>query len=635
MKSIKTEIVWERLRYYSSRWKVILFDAAMVIIAWFLAYWLRFNLGSIPAENLDFAFIMLPFVVLIHVAMSLGFGVPRGAWRFTSTHDVLPIVMSVCAGIAVSVFVIFLVNRLEFIPRTVFLLQGMLLVGLLSSSRLLYRIYHTPSVRGASGKRVLIMGAGVAGNMLVIDLKNSTSLLYEPVGFLDDDPNLKGNRIQGVRVLGECSALPQLAQGLRVEQVLIAMPSATTEEKNRIVDFCLDAQIPYLTLPKVQDILDGTARSRDLRPVALDDLLGRDPVSLDINLISSGMSGKNVLITGAGGSIGSELCRQVVQLNPASLILLEQNEYNLYRIAHEIENKYPDVALHARLGDVCDEPGVRSVFNQHLPNVVFHAAAYKHVPSLEGQIRAAVLNNVVGTDVVARVSCETDCEKFVLISTDKAVNPTSIMGATKRMAEILVQARNARSEVAFITVRFGNVLGSAGSVVPLFERQIAEGGPVTVTHPDVTRFFMTISEACQLIMQACVQGKGSETFVLDMGEPIKISYLAKQLIRMAGLILGQDIEIVYTGLREGEKLVEELFHNEEKLEKTLHDQISLAESRALNSDSVVNAVRLLTSNIQQSDTDGIEQIMKELVPEYMQRNLVEGTGSARVISFSR
>jgi FlaA1/EpsC-like NDP-sugar epimerase len=414
VKGIQTENVRERLRYYSSRWKVILFDAAMVIIAWFLAYWLRFNLGSIPAANLDFAFIMLPFVVLIHVAMSLGFGVPRGAWRFTSTHDVLPIVMSVCAGIAVSVFVIFLVNRLEFIPRTVFLLQGMLLVGLLSSSRLLYRIYHTPSVKGASGKRVLIMGAGVAGNMLVIDLKNSTSFVYEPVGFLADDPNLKGNRIQGVRVLGECSALPQLAQGLQVEQVLIAMPSATTEEKNRIVDFCLDTQIPYLTLPKVQDILDGSASSRDLRPVVLDDLLGRDPVSLDINLISSGMSGKNVLITGAGGSIGSELCRQVAQLNPASLILLEQNEYNLYRIAHEIENKHPDIILHARLGDVCDEPGVKTVFNQHLPNVVFHAAAYKHVPSLEGQIRAAVRNNVVGTDVVARVSCETDCEKFVL-----------------------------------------------------------------------------------------------------------------------------------------------------------------------------------------------------------------------------
>jgi FlaA1/EpsC-like NDP-sugar epimerase len=296
-----------------------------------------------------------------------------------------------------------------------------------------------PSVKGVSGKRVLIMGAGVAGNMLVIDLKNSTSLLYEPVGFLDDDPILNGNRIQGVRVLGECSALPQLAQGLQVEQVLIAMPSATTEEKNRIVDFCLDAQIPYLTLPKVQDILDGTARSRDLRPVALDDLLGRDPVSLDINLISSGMNGKNVLITGAGGSIGSELCRQVARLNPASLILLEQNEFNLYTIAHEIENRHPDMPLHARLGDVCDEPGVRALFNQYKPNIVFHAAAYKHVPSLQGQIREAVRNNAIGTEVMARVSDEDKCEKFGLISTDKAVNPTSIMGATKRMAEILVQ----------------------------------------------------------------------------------------------------------------------------------------------------------------------------------------------------
>jgi FlaA1/EpsC-like NDP-sugar epimerase len=270
-----------------------------------------------------------------------------------------------------------------------------------------------------------------------------------------------------------------------------------------------------------------------------------------------------------------------------------------------------------------------------MPDIVFHAAAYKHVPSLQEQVREAVRNNVVGTDVMARVSCETGCEKFVLISTDKAVNPTSIMGATKRMAEVLVQARNTQSGVAFITVRFGNVLGSAGSVVPLFEKQIEEGGPVTVTHPDVTRFFMTISEACQLIMQACVQGQGSEIFVLDMGEPIKISYLAKQLIRMAGLIPGREIEIVYTGLRPGEKLVEELFHHEEILGKTLHQQINLAESRVLNSDSVVNAVRLLTSKCQQSDTDAIEQIMKELVPEYMQRKLVEETDSAQVISFSR
>ena len=635
MKSSSQESAFEELRYYAGRWQVILHDGAMVVIAWFLAYWFRFNLDTIPQPFLDQAIAILPLVVLIHIAMSLGFSVPRGAWRFTSTPDISAIVKSVFFATAVVAIAIFLATRLEAVPRSVFPLHSVLLIGLLITNRLLYRTYHARAGRGGSGRRVLVIGAGVAGDMLVRDLRNSNPVLYEPIAYLDDDPDKKGRHIQGLRVVGACSALPKVAQELRIDLVLLAIPSVATQDMRRIVDYCEEAQVAYRTLPKVQEILDGTARSRDLRPVALDDLLGREPVSLDITLISSGLTGKRVLITGAGGSIGSELCRQVVQLNPAALILLEQNEYNLYRIAHEIENKHPDIVLHARLGDVCDEPGVKSVFNQHLPNVVFHAAAYKHVPSLEGQIRAAVRNNVVGTDVVARVSCETDCEKFVLISTDKAVNPTSIMGATKRMAEILVQARNARSEVAFITVRFGNVLGSAGSVVPLFERQIAEGGPVTVTHPDVTRFFMTISEACQLIMQACVQGKGSETFVLDMGEPIKISYLAKQLIRMAGLIPGQDIEIVYTGLREGEKLVEELFHNEEKLEKTLHDQISLAESRALNSDSVVNAVRLLTSNIQQSDTDGIEQIMKELVPEYMQRNLVEDTGSARVISFSR
>lgn len=635
MKISNEESAFEELRYYAGRWPVILHDGVMVVIAWFGSYWFRFNLDTIPQPFLDQAIAMLPLVLLIHVAMSLGFSVPRGAWRFTSTPDISAIVKSVFFGSAVIAIAIFLATRLEAVPRTVFPLHSVLLIGLLVTNRLLYRAYHTRVGRGVSGKRVLVIGAGVAGDMLVRDLRNSNPVLYEPIAYLDDDPDKKGRHIQGLRVVGTCSVLPKVAQELRIELVLLAIPSAATQDMRRIVDYCEEAQVSYRTLPKVQEILDGTARSRDLRPVALDDLLGRDPVSLDIALISNGLTGKRVLVTGAGGSIGSELCRQVVQLNPASLILVEQNEYNLYRIAHEIENKHPDIALHAQLGDVCDEPGVRSVFNQHLPNVVFHAAAYKHVPSLQGQIRAAVRNNVIGTDVMARVSCEAGCEKFVLISTDKAVNPTSIMGATKRMAEILIQARNAKSDVAFITVRFGNVLGSAGSVVPLFERQIAEGGPVTVTHPDVTRFFMTISEACQLIMQACVQGQGSEIFVLDMGEPIKISYLAKQLIRMAGLIPGQDIEIVYTGLREGEKLVEELFHNEEKLEKTLHDQISLAESRALNSESIVNAVRLLTSKIQQSDTDGIEQIMKELVPEYMQRNLAEGTDSAQVISFSR
>ena len=622
MNSAGLEILQERLKYYASRWQVILFDALMVVVAWFLSYWIYFNLGTIPQKYFDHAVTMLPLVVLCHSAMSIGFAVPRGAWRFTSTHDIYPIVMSVCGGIAVSGFVGFLLTRLEFIPRVLFLVYGVLLIGLLSSCRLLYRSYHTPSLQGGTGKRVLIIGGGVAGNMLVIDLKNSTPLLYKAVGILDDNPRLKGSHIQGIRVLGTCSSLPQLTQGLHIEQVLIAMPSATTEEMSRIVDYCLDAEISYLTLPKVQQILDGTARSRDLRPVALDDLLGRNPISLDIDLISSSLRNKNVLITGAGGSIGSELCRQVVQLGPSSLILLEQNEFNLYTIAQEIESMQCDIPLHARLGDVCDEPGIRLVFAQYEPDIVFHAAAYKHVPSLQGQVREAVRNNLVGTEVMARISCESGCKQFVLISTDKAVNPTSIMGATKRMAEILVQALNVDSEVAFITVRFGNVLGSAGSVVPLFKKQIEAGGPVTVTHPDATRYFMTIAEACQLIMQASAIGQGSEIFVLDMGSPVSIDFLARQYIRMAGSVPGRDIEIVYTGLRPGEKLAEELFHDDEKLSETVHHQINLAESRILDRGVVMTAISSLLSKCEQSDVVGIEQIMKTLVPEYTPENNV-------------
>ncbi len=622
MNSAGLEILQERLKYYASRWQVILFDALMVVVAWFLSYWIYFNLGTIPQKYFNHAVTMLPLVVLCHSAMSIGFAVPRGAWRFTSTHDIYPIVMSVCGGIAVSGFVGFLLTRLEFIPRVLFLVYGVLLIGLLSSCRLLYRSYHTPRLQGGAGKRVLIIGGGVAGNMLVIDLKNSTPLLYKAVGILDDNPRLKGSHIQGIRVLGTCSSLPQLTQGLHIEQVLIAMPSATTEEMSRIVDYCLDAEISYLTLPKVQEILDGTARSRDLRPVALDDLLGRNPISLDIDLISSSLRNKNVLITGAGGSIGSELCRQVIQLGPASLILLEQNEFNLYSIAQEIDSMQCDIPLHARLGDVCDEPGIRLVFAQYEPDIVFHAAAYKHVPSLQGQVREAVRNNLVGTEVMARISCESGCKQFVLISTDKAVNPTSIMGATKRMAEILVQALNVDSEVAFITVRFGNVLGSAGSVVPLFKKQIEAGGPVTVTHPDVTRYFMTIAEACQLIMQASAIGQGSEIFVLDMGSPVSIDFLARQYIRMAGSVPGRDIEIVYTGLRPGEKLAEELFHDDEKLSETVHHQINLAESRILDRGVVMTAISSLLSKCEQSDVVGIEQIMKTLVPEYTPENNV-------------
>jgi FlaA1/EpsC-like NDP-sugar epimerase len=394
------------------------------------------------------------------------------------------------------------------------------------------------------------------------------------------------------------------------------MPSASAEQMRRVVELCDQSDVPYRTLPKVQDILDGTARSQDLRRVSLDDLLGREPVSLDEERIRKRIADKRVLITGGGGSIGSELCRQVARLKPREIVLLEQTEFSLYSIALEITEEFPDVTLHTRLGDICDEPGVVDVFLAHQPEVVFHAAAYKHVPSLQEQVRETIRNNVLGTEIVSRVARKHACETFALISTDKAVNPASVMGASKRLAEMLIQAQNSLSSTSFITVRFGNVLGSAGSVVPLFEKQIYEGGPVTVTDPQVTRYFMTLSEACQLILQASVLGQGSEIFVLEMGEPVKVDYLARQLIRMSGLIPGRDIDIVYTGLRPGEKLDEELFHYDEKLAETTHDKIRLAESRSVDPEKIKEGIEKLIEASRKADSLAMNEILKHLVPEY-------------------
>ena len=604
------------LRYLAGRWPVLAHDGVMATFAWFMAYWFRFNLDTIPEPFYGHAVKFLPLVIVVHLGMFGLFGVPRGAWRFTSVHDLVVIVKAVFFGTAVIAVAIFLATRLEAIPRSVFPLHGVFLVGMLVGTRILYRLYRDREVSRTPGKRVLIVGAGAAGDMLVREMKAAKPRIYQPVGFLDDDTNKKGRDIQGIRVLDNCSKIPSLSKLLRVELVLLAMPSASAEQMRRVVELCDQSDVPYRTLPKVQDILDGTARSQDLRRVSLDDLLGREPVSLDEERIRKRIADKRVLITGGGGSIGSELCRQVARLKPREIVLLEQTEFSLYSIALEITEEFPDVTLHTRLGDVCDEPGVVDVFLAHQPEVVFHAAAYKHVPSLQEQVRETIRNNVLGTEIVSRVARKHACETFALISTDKAVNPASVMGASKRLAEMLIQAQNSLSSTSFITVRFGNVLGSAGSVVPLFEKQIYEGGPVTVTDPQVTRYFMTLSEACQLILQASVLGQGSEIFVLEMGEPVKVDYLARQLIRMSGLIPGRDIDIVYTGLRPGEKLDEELFHYDEKLAETTHDKIRLAESRSVDPEKIKEGIEKLIEASRKADSLAMNEILKHLVPEY-------------------
>jgi FlaA1/EpsC-like NDP-sugar epimerase len=614
-----TQTVFEKIlagwRYLLGRWPVLVHDGLAVPAAWLGAYWFRFNLDQIPDIFLDQAIAMLPIVLVWHLAFFVIFGVHRGAWRFTSTHDLSVILKSVLVGTGVVAATIFFITGLVAVPRSVFPLHGLFLIGLLIGTRIIYRLFRDNQVRRGKGKRILIVGAGAAGDMLLKDIRRNRELDYDIVGFIDDDPAKKGREIQGVRVLDRCSSIGQLARLLQIQLVLIAIPSASAEQMRSVVESCQKAAVAFRTLPKVQDILDGTARSTDLRSVELDDLLGRDPVALDWSSMGRMIRDSKVLITGGGGSIGSELCRQVARLSPKEIILVEQNELNLYSIGLEVEEKFPSVCVTKLLGDVCDRAAISFIFDRHKPEIVFHAAAYKHVPMLQGQTREAVRNNTVGTMIVSEAAIANSARTMVLISTDKAVNPTSMMGVSKRLSEMVVQLNNLENRTAFITVRFGNVLGSAGSVVPLFERQIQAGGPVTVTDRQMTRYFMTISEACQLILQACVLGNGGEIFVLNMGEPVNIDYLARQMIRFSGKVPEEEIAIEYTGLRAGEKLTEELFHADENLAETAYEKILLAASRSIEADQLRQGLVEIESACSQYNYEQVHAIATSLVPE--------------------
>ena len=595
---------------------VALVDLAMIPLAWLGAYWLRFNLGSVPGELLPPMWQALWVLVPVQGAAFWYFGLYRGMWRFASMPDLLRILKAVAVGVLVSFILLFLWTRLLHIPRSVPLFYAMLLVGLLSGPRFLYRWLKDFRLYPAGGQRVLVAGAGCAGEMLVRDLLRDPGHAFQPVGFVDDDRKKWGREIHGIRVLGGCDRIPDLVDQRSVETVILAIPSATSKEIRRLVELAEQAGVPVRTLPRIEDLMSGRVGVSELREVSIEDLLGREPVSLDWEAIRAGLSGKRVMVTGAGGSIGSELCRQLARLEPAELILLENGEFNLYAIELELSRDFPDLMLHARLCDVRDAGAVEQLFERHRPEVVFHAAAYKHVPMLEYQVREAVANNVLGTRVVAEAADRHGCSEFVLISTDKAVNPANVMGTTKRVAELFCQNLDARSKTRFITVRFGNVLGSAGSVVPLFRQQVEAGGPVTVTHPEIERYFMTIPEACQLIMQAAVIGEGGEIFVLDMGEPVKIRYLAEQMIRLAGKEPGEEIEIVYTGLRPGEKLFEELFHEQESLTGTSHEKILLARHRKVEWSELTAAFEEMARACSGHDEARLRALLGGLVPEY-------------------
>ncbi len=601
---------------FFNRWSAFAHDLLWVPLCLFASYWFRFNLGKIPPEFLNACFILMGMSLPIFWITFRFFGLYRGIWRFASIKDLSRIVKSVALGTLILSLFSAVFFRLEGVPRSVFFLFPLLLTLGLTVPRFFYRGIkdHSLKPRKKEGQRTLIVGAGRSGVLLLRDLIHRQE--YLPVAFADDDPKKHKREISGVRVHGGIAKIPKIVRRLDIDLVVLAIPSADKETVQKIVAECAACGVKFRTIPTPGELSGKNPGADQIRPVTLRDLLGREAVNLDTRSISASIRGKTVLVTGGGGSIGSELCRQVAGQKPNRLIIFDSSEFNLYRIEHELVKEYPEVPIEAVLGNITDRDRISWLFEHHRPEVVFHAAAYKHVPMLEHNPAEGVLNNIFGTKIVADAADRFTTERFVLVSTDKAVNPTSLMGATKRVGELYCQNLSSRSRTSFITTRFGNVLRSAGSVVPLFEKQIKEGGPVTVTHRAIRRYFMTITEAAGLILQAAAMNGGGKIYVLDMGEPVLIKDLAEKMIRLFGKEPGRDIQIAYIGLRPGEKLQEEMFHEKEKLRGTNHPKLLLATSRDFSSDWLEEQLNILWKATRRRDITDIIRQLHILVPEY-------------------
>jgi len=600
---------------WRSRWLAFLHDIAWIPLALLAAFWVRFNLEAIPTEQQPAMMNMLIVCMLVQTAAFWFFHLYRGIWRFASVPDLLRIMRAIAVGTLISFAVLFIWLRLDGVPRSVMLLYPMFLLAGLTIPRLCYRWFkdqHMGFAKG-QGKRTLLVGSGQAAELLVRDLLKHND--YMPIGILDDDKRKHGMEIHGVRVVGALDDLNDYIHRLSVGMVLLAIPSASRAVLQNMIQTCAHAGVACRTLPSLSELADGKVSVGALRAIRIEDLLGRDEIRLNDEKVQGFLKDACVLVTGAGGSIGSELCRQVLAYHPKQLLMFDHGEYNLYHIDQELGKNDAVVSI---LGDIRDVSRMQWVFESYKPDVVFNAAAYKHVPLVEENPAEGVKTNVLGTCGLADMAVQYACGKFVQVSTDKAVNPANVMGASKRCAEIYCQNLHTKQEnTAFITTRFGNVLGSAGSVVPLFQKQINQGGPVTVTHPDMTRYFMTIPEAVSLILQAGSMGTGGEIFVLDMGEPMKIVDLAEQMIRLSGLEPGRDIEIDFTGLRPGEKLYEELFHEQEALVGTEHPKIMLSASREVDWQWMQTTMAELRAACEKRDVEKVRGLLKTLVPEFV------------------
>ena len=598
------------------------YDFLMTIITFWMALFLRFEtMDKLVVDYRSFDKVFYVTLLIFPISYLVN-GLYRGVWRFSSTYDLVRVIRSTVLGTVISIAFWSITTRMEGIPRSLFPIQFFLLVVALGGGRFFYRyLKDQTALRSVIGgadlsiKHVLIIGAGRAGEKLVRDINATPALKLRVVGFVDDDKFKKNALIHNVKVHGGIELIPHLCANLNVEKIFIAIPSAESADIKRIVSFCKETKAEIKILPKMDHLLSTQVEISLLRNLNIEDLLGREQVTLDTHNLEKMIKNKTVLVTGAGGSIGSELCRQIAKFEPSFLVLADYCELFMYELEMSFKEEFPDIKYFPKIIDIRDAQKVNNLFEQFKPNLVIHAAAYKHVPMMEYNPNEAIGTNIVGTRIVAEAAMRHQSEKFVMISTDKAVNPTNVMGASKRIAEMIIADLAVKSsQTKFISVRFGNVLGSNGSVIPLFRKQIEARTDITVTHQDVIRYFMSIPEASQLVLQAGAMGSGGEIFVLDMGEPVKITDLAREMIKLAGLVEGKDINIVFTGLRPGEKLYEELFSDEENYQSTSHGKIRIALQRKLDTD-FKEKLETLTS-INSDNVDVVVHLIKSLVPEF-------------------
>ncbi|MDP3776373.1 nucleoside-diphosphate sugar epimerase/dehydratase [Methylotenera sp.] len=590
-------------------------DALVAAFAWVCAYLLRFNF-AIPASHFSQMIETLSMVVVLQAVVFIAFGLYRGVWRFASVTDLKRIFLAVGFSAVLLTALFFMIKTEVVIPRSVMVIDPLLLILLMGGSRFLYRAWREHQLYGMTlkqGEPVIVLGAGEAAIALVKDLARSTQ--WRVVGLLDDDTAMLGREVFGVKVKGAIQQLPQVSGVLNVKYVIVAMPTAHHQKRRQAIELANSLELEVMTVPAIDDLMSGKVSVSQIRKVDVEDLLGRDAVKLDSSGLQMLIDHQTVLVSGAGGSIGSELCRQIVKYHPDTLICLDISEFSLYQLEQELTGMNLETKLVYFTCDVKNKVRINHILAQYQPSVVFHAAAYKHVPMMEnGNVWEALSNNVIGTHTLAQACKSNGVSKFVLISTDKAVNPTNVMGASKRLAEMVCQGLQSDNGTRFVIVRFGNVLGSSGSVIPKFREQIAKGGPITITHPEITRYFMSIPEAAQLVMQAGLMGKGGEIFVLDMGEPVKIADLAADMVRLSGFST-DEIKIEYVGLRPGEKLYEELLADDEHTMPTPHEKLRIAQARTADI-SWVNSLLLWIEGLHGTHETQMKLELSSWVEEY-------------------